>query len=337
MMNSAKKFINDPKQICNEALEGYLQAGKTLFHRVGEKNILVVNDLQENKIGILAGGGLAAEPLFPGYVGANMADCIVIGNINAAPSPFDILTGTQAIHQGSGVLYIYNNYCGDVMTFDMARELAMDEGIAVEDVCVYDNVGSAPLEKMTERKGNMGAIYAIKIAGGASTIVDDLQSLKAIVERARDNTRSLIIAGNSGHYLESGDKMFDMPPDEIEYGVGFHGEPGLFHDKLEPADKVVEKAMDILLADLNLKDDEEVVTMVNSMGATSITELFIINRKMNAVLKDNQINAHHNDMGFFYTSQDMVGFSITLMKLDEELKTYFDVSANSFSYKTLKS
>ena len=330
-----KKFINDPKQICNEAIEGYLEAGKNLFHRVGEKNILVVNDLKKNKIGILAGGGLAAEPLFPGYVGVNMADCIVIGNINAAPSPFDILTGTQAIHQGNGVLYIYNNYCGDVMTFDMAKELAMDEGIIVEDVCVYDNVGSAKLDKMAERKGNMGAIYVMKIAGGASTMVDNLQSLKAIVERARDNIRSLIVGGNSGHYLESGEKMFDLPPNEIEYGIGFHGEPGLFRDELEPIDQVVEKAMEILLADLDYQQDDEIVAMVNSMGATSITELFIINRKLNAILKEKAINIHHNDIGFFYTSQDMVGFSITLMKLDEELKTYFDVPANSFSYKRL--
>jgi phosphoenolpyruvate---glycerone phosphotransferase subunit DhaK len=332
-MSQVKKFINDPKQICDEAIAGYLDAEKAIFHRVGDKNVLVVNDLKKDKIGILAGGGLAAEPLFPGYVGVNMADCAVIGNVNAAPSPFDILSGTQAIHQGKGVLYIYNNYCGDVMTFDMAKELAVDEGITIEDVCVYDNVGSAPIEKMTERKGNMGAIYVIKIAGGASTMVDNLQHLKAIVERARDNTRSLIVAGGSGHYLESGDQMFDLPPDVIEYGVGLHGEPGLFRDKMEPVDRVVEKVMGILLSDLNCEKGDEVVAMVNSMGATSITELFIINQKLNKILKETAISVHHNDIGFFYTSQDMIGFSITLMKLDEELKSCFNVPANSFSYK----
>lgn len=332
-MQHTKKFINDPKQICNEAIQGYLEAENSIFHRVEEKNVLVVNDLQKNKIGILAGGGLAAEPLFPGYVGPGMADCTVIGNINAAPSPFDILSGTKAIDQKKGVLYIYNNYCGDVMTFDMAKELAMDEGIVVEDVCVNDNAGSAPIEKITERKGNMGAIYVIKIAGGASTLVDDIQKLKSIVETARDNTRSLIVAGDTGHYIESGDVMFEMPQDQIEYGVGLHGEPGLFRDKMEMVDAVVDKMMDILIPDLGCEKDDEVVAMVNSMGGTSITELFIINRKLNAILKEKAIKIHHNDIGFFYTSQDMVGFSITLMKLDAELKKYFDISAKSFSYK----
>jgi len=333
MMNRAKKFINDPQHICVEAIRGYLDAENAIFHQLGDKNVLVVNDLQKDKVGILVGGGMAAEPLFLGYVGVNMADCAVIGNINAAPSPFNILSGTKAIDQGKGVLYIYNNYCGDVMTFDMAKELAMDEGIVVKDVCVFDNVGSAPEEEINERKGNMGVIYVIKIAGGASTLVSDIEQLKAIIEKARDNTRSLIIAGNSGHYLESGDQMFDLPSDQIEYGVGFHGEPGLFRGPMQPVDLIVKKAMDILLADLHCEHGQEVVAMVNSMGATSITELFIINRQLNAILKENVIPVHHNDIGFFYTSQDMVGFSITLMKLDDELKLYFDIPANSFSYK----
>ena len=333
MMRHAKKFINDPDHICDQAVQGYLDAGNTIFHRAGDKNVLVANDLQPNKVGILVGGGLAAEPLFLGYVGENMADCAVIGNINAAPSPFDILAGTKAIHQGKGVLYIYNNYCGDVMTFDMAKELAMDEGIEIEDVCVFDNVGSAPIERLRERKGNMGAIYVIKVAGGASTMVESLAELKAIAEKARDNTRSLIIAGGSGHYLESGDLMFDLPKEQIEYGVGLHGEPGLFRAPMEHVDGIVNKAVDILLDDLPCGKGEEVVAMVNSMGATSITELFIINRQLNAILEERDVAIHHNDIGFFYTSQDMIGFSITLLKLDEELKTYFDVSANSFSYK----
>lgn len=331
-MKHSKKFINRPKQISDEAISGYLKASSDILHRVGEKNVLVVNDLPENKVGILTGGGLAAEPLFLGYVGKNMADCAVIGNINAAPSPFDILTGTQAIYQGKGVLYIYNNYFGDVMTFDMAQELAADEGIPVETVCVYDNAGSAPLDKMTNRKGNMGAIYVIKIAGAASTRIDDLQQLRRLVEKARDNVRSLIVAGDTGHYLESGDRMFEMPHNEVEYGVGLHGEPGLFRDKVEPVDRIVEKVMNILLPDLNCKKGDAVVAMVNSMGATSITELLIINRKLNEILDETSVSVVHNDVGFFYTSQDMIGFSITLMKLDEELMLFFNEPACSFSY-----
>lgn len=331
-MKHSKKFINHPKHIGSEAISGYLKASADILHCVGDKNILVANHIPKNKVGILTGGGLAAEPLFMGYVGKNMADCAVIGNINAAPSPFDILTGTQAIHQGKGVLYIYNNYFGDVMTFDMAQELAADEGITVETVAVCDNVGSAPREAIASRKGNMGAIYVLKIAGAASTRIDDLQELKKIVEKARDNTRSLIVAGDTGHYLESGDPMFTLPPDQIEYGVGLHGEPGLFRDKIEPVDRIVEKMMHILLPDLNCQKGDTVVAMVNSMGAASFTELLIINRKMNEILDAVSITVAHNDIGFFYTSQDMAGFSVTLMRLDEELMAYFQEPAESFSY-----
>jgi phosphoenolpyruvate---glycerone phosphotransferase subunit DhaK len=332
VMKHSKKFINHPKTIGDDVISGYLQASSDILHKVEDKNVLVANDIPENKVGILTGGGLAAEPLFMGYVGEKMADCAVIGNINAAPSPFDILTGTQAIHQGKGVLYIYNNYSGDVMTFDMAKELAADEGIVVEKVSVYDNVGSATLEKITSRKGNMGVIYVLKIAGAASTKIDDIHQLKVIVEKARDNTRSLIVAGDSGFYLESGEAMFEMPPDEIEYGVGLHGEPGLFRDKIAPVDCIVEKVMGILLPDLNCKPGDSVVSMVNSMGATSISELFIINSNVNETLNKRAVSVAHNDVGFFYTSQDMVGFSITLMKLDEELLTYFQEPTKSFSY-----
>jgi len=332
-MNHTKKFINDPKNICDEAIQGYLNAEKHLLHREGNKNVLVANTIKKDKVGILIGGGLAAEPLFLGYVGTNMADCAVIGNINAAPSPFDILAGTKAINQGKGVLFIYNNYFGDVMTFDMAKELATDEGIAVDEVCVNDNVGSAPKNKKHERKGNMGAIYVIKIAGGAATETQDLNELKRITEKAKENTRSLIIAGDTGYYLESGDSMFEIPDDQIEYGVGLHGEPGLFREPMQPVDNIVEKSVDILLNDLKYDSGDEMVAMVNSMGATSITELFLVNRKVTSILNNQAIKIHHNDIGFFYTSQDMVGFSITLMKLDSELKRYFDLPANSFSYK----
>jgi len=334
-MTIAKKFINDPENIPDQTVKGYLAAQRRTLKKVGDGNVLVARELPDSKIGVLIGGGIAAEPLFLGYVGKNMADCAVIGNVNAAPSPLYILEGSKTIDQGKGVLYIYNNYSGDAMSFDMAAELAQDENIQTQTVKVCDDVGSSPIGTIYERNGIMGAIYVIKIAGSASSEIHDLVELQRVVSDARDSTRSLIVAARSGYYLESGELMFQLPENTMNIATGLHGGPGLFSSEIKSADETVDIALEILLKDLDCQANDEVAVMVNSMGATSITELFILNHRIDQVLRKNNIAIHHTDVGFFYTSQDMVGFSITLMKLNNELKRYFDLPADSFSYKRL--
>jgi dihydroxyacetone kinase-like protein len=331
-MNMHDKFINDPSNIPNEAIEGCLLVSSNQIKRIGNGNVLVVDQMVKGKVGILIGGGMAAEPLFPGYVGKNMADCAVIGNINAAPSPTLILEGTRAINQNKGIIYIYNNYSGDILCFDMAEELAEEEGIQIRSVRVWDDAGSAPIEKISSRRGIVGAVLVIKVAGGASNLVDDLEELYRVTKEARDNTRSLIVVSRSGHYLENGEKMFDLPDGQIEIGVGLHGDPGFMKCEMMPVDKIVDIMMEKLLGELQCKQRDEIAILINSMGATSITELFIVNRRIDQIASIKGIKVHHTDIGYFYTSQDMVGFSISVIKLNGERKTFFDQPSNSFSY-----
>lgn len=332
-MSREKKFINDPKKISSEALAGYLFATSDYLHAEGSNHVIVANELSPGKVGILIGGGIAAEPLFMGYVGKNMADCAVIGNINAAPAPDLILKGTQAINRGKGVLYIYNNYPGDILCFDMAAELAEEEGIETRTVRNCDDVGSAPSDKRPERRGIVGAIQIIKVAAGAASTSLDLNDVFQVARRAGEQTSTLIVAAKSGSYLENGEMMFNLADDEIEIGVGFHGEPGLGRQKMKSADEIVDVVLDTLLADLHCKAGDRVAVLVNSMGATSITELFIINNRVTQTLPERGIELHRSDIGFFYTSQNMSGFSISMMKLDDELAVYYDLPAYSFSYK----
>jgi len=332
-MKNHNKFINDPSNIPSEAIEGYLMARSNQIRRIGDGNVLIVNQIMKQKVGVLIGGGMAAEPLFPGYVGKNMADCAVIGNINAAPSPDLILEGTRAINQNKGVIYIFNNYSGDILCFDMAEELAEEEGIQTKSVRVWDDAGSAPIEDISNRRGIVGAILVIKVAGGASNLVDNLEELYRITEEARDNTMSLIVVSRSGHYLENGEKMFDLPDGQIEIGVGLHGDPGFMRCEMMPVDEIVDIMMEKLLGELQCKRMDEVVILINSMGATSITELFMVNRRINQIASIKGIQIHNTDIGYFYTSQDMVGFSVSALKLNGERKTFFDQPSNSFSYK----
>ena len=185
-MTRAKKFINDPAAIPQEVTAGFLSANSDFLERVGKENVIKTRELAPDKVGILFGGGMTSEPLFMGYVGKNMADCAALGNINSAPTPFQILDGIQAIDQGRGVLLIYNNYMGDILSFDMAEELAEEIGIPTKSVRVWDDVGSAPLENMNERRGLTGIIPVIKIAGAAAGLLNDLEEVYRITSLARD-------------------------------------------------------------------------------------------------------------------------------------------------------
>lgn len=332
-MAKTKKFINDSKLIAEDMISGYVSAARHYVKRLGKYHVLVSNELLKEKVGIIIGGGIAAEPLFLGYVGKNMADCAVIGNIDAAPSPDSILEGVRAVNQGKGILFVYNNYPGDVLCFDMAAEMALDEGIETYTVRVWDEVGSIPSERANERRGVAGALLVIKIAGGAASVLSDLEEVYRVAVSARDNTRTLIVTSKSGSYLGNGELMFDLPDDEIEYGVGFHGEPGYLRTKMLPSDKIVDLVIDKLVDDLNCKSGDEVAIMLNSMGSTSIAELFILNKRISERLPEKGIFLYNTDVGFYYNSQDMGGFSLSLLKLNPELKKYYDLPAASFSYR----
>lgn len=328
----AKKILNDPKHVVPELIEGLLAAYGGRVRKVGDLNALVRADYPKGKVGLLVGGGSGHEPLFPAFIGKNLADGSACGNIFAAPSPDTVLAATRALHGGKGVLFVYGNYAGDNMNFDIAAEMAAEEGIPVKTVRVWDDVASAPQAKIQERRGIAGDLFVIKVAGGACAAAD-LEEAHRVTARARDATRSMGVAVAPGSIPETGAPTFELPADEIEIGMGLHGEPGVSRQKLLRADPLVDQMMERLLADLPFRGGDEVCALVNDLGSTTAMELWIVNRRVHEVLRRKGIRVHDTVIGSFCTCQEMAGFSITLMRLDAELKRYYDMPADSLAFR----
>ncbi len=281
---------------------------------------------------MLIGGGSGHEPVFHGFIGDRLADGAACGNIFAAPTPDIILETTRAVNRGRGVLYLYGNYAGDIMNFDIAAEMAADEGIEVKTVRIWDDVASAPPERVHDRRGIAGDLFMVKIAGGAAATLNDLGDVYRVAAKARDHVRSMGVAVAAGSIPETGELTFELPDDEIEIGMGLHGEPGVSREKLLPADPLVDKMMGKILPDLPFSAGDEVALLVNDLGATTMMELLIVNRRVRQILREKGIRVHDTVVGSYCTCQEMAGFSITLMKLDDELKRYYDLPARSVGF-----
>ena len=333
-MNKPKKIINDPKQVVPELLEGLVDAYNGDVQMLEHcRAALVRKNLKPNKVGLLVGGGSGHEPLFHGFIGEHMADGAACGNIFAAPPPDVIFNATKAVNRGKGVLYLYGNYAGDNMNFDIAAEMAEEEGIPVKTVRVWDDVASAPKHKQSERRGIAGDLPLIKIAGGVVASVPTLGEAADIVTRARDNTCSIGVALSAGSIPETGKYTFTLPEDELEIGMGVHGEAGVSREKLIPADLVAEKMVQQLFAEGIYKSGDSVYLLVNNLGSTTMMECLIVNRKVRKILKAEGIDVYDSDVGSYVTCQEMAGCSITFTKLDKDLKKFWDLPSSSFGYK----
>lgn len=328
-----KKVVNNPENVVAELLEGLTAAYGGAVKTLSNPGALVKTDLPSDKVGLLIGGGSGHEPLFPAFIGPGLADGSACGNVFAAPTPDIILEATKALDQGRGVLYLYGNYAGDNMNFDIAAEMAEEEGIRVKTVRVWDDAASAPLDQMEERRGIAGDLFVIKVAGAAARELSDLDEVYRVAVKARDNTRSMGVAIAPGSIPETGEPTFELPDDQIEIGMGLHGEPGVSREKMLPADALVDKMLDQLLPDLPFEAGDEVVLLVNDLGSTTMMELLIVNRRACQVLRDKGIEIYDTALGSYCTCQEMAGFSLTLMKLDDELKKYYDAPADSLSYR----
>jgi dihydroxyacetone kinase-like protein len=331
-MKPVKKIINDPKQVVEELLEGVVEASSGRIKPLSSVQALVKTHLPDGKVGLLIGGGSGHEPLFPGFIGDNMADAAACGNIFAAPTPDIILEATRSVHRGKGVLYLYGNYAGDNMNFDIAAEMAAEVGIPVKTIRVWDDVASAPPERAEERRGIAGDLFVIKIAGGAAAALDSLVEVQRVTAKARDSVRSMGVSIAAGSIPETREPTFELPDDEIEIGMGLHGEPGVARQKMLPADPLVDKMMDKILTDLPFRRGDEVVLLINDLGSTTMMELLIVNRRVRRILRDRGIAVHDTVVGSYCTCQEMAGFSITLMKMDDELKRYYDMPARSLGF-----
>jgi phosphoenolpyruvate---glycerone phosphotransferase subunit DhaK len=326
-----KKIINKPEDFVNETLSGILKAYPDQLRAVSDDLRAVVrkNAPIKGKVAIATGGGSGHLPLFLGYVGKGLADGAAVGNVFSSPTPEQILAVTNSIDGSVGVLYLYGNYQGDILNFDSAAEMAELEEINVETVLVTDDVASAPPEKWESRRGVAGLFFAYKIAGACADEMNDLNTVARVTRKAVENIRSMGVALSPCSLPEAGRPTFEINDDEMELGMGIHGEKGVKRDKLLTADEITEILVKEIINDLPFKNGDDVAILVNSFGATPREELYIMYRKAWEILNDAGIKIYKKYIGEYTTSLEMAGASITLFKLDAELKKYLDAPAKS--------
>lgn len=326
-----KKIINDPFAFVDEMLEGILRAHPDKLKAVSEDRRAIVraDAPVQGKVAISTGGGSGHLPVFMGYVGRGLADGVAVGNVFSSPSYEQMLEATRAINGGAGVLYLYGNYMGDRMNFDMAAEMAEMEGIPVRTVLASDDVASAPPEEAAKRRGVAGIFFAYKVTGAKA---EEGASLEEVTETARkvvENTRSMGVALSPCTVPAAGKPTFTIGEDEMEIGMGIHGEPGVHRGKLESADEITQTLINRIVEDLPFSAGDEVAILVNGLGATPKEELYLMYRKADEMLRQHGIGIYRPYVGEYATSLEMAGASITLMRLDDELKRLLDAPAES--------
>ena len=326
-----KKIMNAPEHFVDEMLLGILAAHPHQLRSAGNdlRSIVKAGSGKKNKVGIATGGGSGHLPLFLGYVGDGLLDGCAVGGVFQSPSADQMLEVTKAIHQGAGVLYIYGNYGGDIMNFDMAAEMADMEDIHVEQVIAGEDVASAPRGEESKRRGVAGIFYVYKTAGAMADEGAPLDEVKRIAEKACANVRSMGVALTPCILPEVGRALFSLGENEMEIGMGIHGEPGIRRGALQKADDIVQQMTEQILPDLPYQKGDEVSVLLNGLGATPREELYIMTRKLHELLKDKKIKVFNTYVGEFATSMEMAGASISLLKLDEELKRLISKPANS--------
>lgn len=320
-----KKIINDPKQVVDESVAGFGLAHADLVRIETDPLAVIRADAPiAGKVGIVSGGGSGHEPLHAGYVGFGMLDAAVPGAVFTSPTPDPILNATKAVDGGSGVLHIVKNYTGDVLNFETAADLAAADGIEVRAVVTNDDVAVKDSLYTAGRRGVGGTVIVEKIAGAAAERGDSLEEVAAIAERVNANARSMGLALSPSIVPHAGEPSFTLADDEIEIGIGIHGEPGRERIKLEPADRLVDRLLGPIVEDLPFESGERVLLFVNGMGGTPLIELYIAYRRAAESLAEQGIAVERSLVGNYITALEMQGMSITLVKLDDEMIELWD-------------
>ncbi|HTW29475.1 MAG TPA: dihydroxyacetone kinase subunit DhaK [Acetobacteraceae bacterium] len=331
-----KKLINEPHDVIEDMLAGIVAAhpGHVRLLPDSPRSLVSIAAPRPGKVGIVVGGGSGHEPAFLGYVGRGIADAAAVGNPFASPGPEPIVEATKAVHGGAGVLYLYGNYAGDVMNFDMAAELCAFEDIAVRTVLVTDDVASAPREEADRRRGVAGGFFVFKAAGAAADLGRDLDGVEAAARHANALVRTMGVALEPCSLPATRTPNFNLGPDEIELGIGIHGEPGVEKGPMRAADAVADEILDRVMAELHTPPGSRVAVLVNGMGATPLMELYVIARRVLHRLADRRIGVHRTFVGNFVTALEMAGCSISLLVLDDELTTLLDHPADCVMFRT---
>jgi len=325
-----QRILNNPEHYVDEMLEGVYAAHPDLVKYINDdKRCYVTTRKKAGKVGIATGGGSGHLPLFMGYVGEGMLDGASIGGVFQSPSADQMAAVTREINSGAGVLYIYGNYTGDIMNFEMAQELVDFDDIKVMHVLGADDVASAPKGEEKKRRGVAGIYFVFKCAGAAADCMLPLEEVARVAQKAADNVRTFGVALSPCIVPENGKANFTVEPGQMELGMGIHGEPGVEVCPLKTADEIVDYMMGRILPDLPFQSGDEVAVLVNGLGGTPLEELYIMYRRVHQILEQKGIKAVFSKAGEYATSMDMMGASISVMKVDDELKKYLKMPCNT--------
>lgn len=327
-----KKLINAIDQVENQMVTGMAKAYPQYLRKLDCGNVVVRADKKEGKVALISGGGSGHEPAHGGYVGTGMLDAAVAGAVFTSPTPDQIYEGIKAIATDKGVLMVIKNYTGDVMNFEMAREMAEMEGIKVDQVVVNDDVAVDNSLYTVGRRGVAGTVFVHKIAGALAETSADLEDVKQIAEDVIANVRTMGMAIRPCTVPAAGVPGFELGDDEMEVGIGIHGEPGTHRETLKSADEIVDMLLDKILADIDYSGSE-VAVMINGSGATPLMELFILNNRVADVLAEKGIKVYRTFVGEYMTSLEMEGFSISLLRLNDRMKELLDAHADTPAFK----
>lgn len=334
MSNNMQKIINDPSLVVDQMLEGFVKANSDLVSTTENERVLKYKNAPvKGKVGVVTGGGSGHKPAFVGYIGRNMVDAVAVGELFSSPPAQMFYDAIREADAGAGVAILYGNYAGDNMNVAMAIEQAEDDGILVGKVVANDDVPSAPSSDRSRRRGVAGEILMWKVGGAKAAMGGSLEEVLAVAQKAIDNTRSMGVGLSPCILPEVGHPNFTIEPGTMEIGIGHHGEPGIEVAPLESAEQIARRMCDVILTDLPFKSGDEVVVLVSGLGSTPLMEQYILYGEVEKILESKGIKVHKSLVGNYFTSLEMAGATLSVMRLDDELKECFDYEADAVSFK----
>lgn len=329
-----QKIINNPGNVVDEMLQGFVSVYSDLVTVTDNERVLKYKYAPvENKVGIVTGGGSGHKPAFIGYIGHNMVDAVAVGELFSSPPAQMFYDAIREADGGKGVAVLYGNYAGDNMNVAMAMELASDDGIKVGKVVANDDVPSAPASDRNKRRGVAGEILMWKVGGAKASMGGSLEEVLAAAQKAIDNTRSMGVGLSPCAIPEVGHPNFVIEPGTMEVGIGHHGEPGIEVAPLETAEQIAERMCNVVMPDMPFVENDEVLVLISGLGSTPAMELYILFNEVKKIMDVKGIKIYKALVGNYFTSLEMAGATLTVMKLDEELKSCIDFEAESVGLK----
>ena len=328
-----QRILNNPDDIVDEMLKGFLKVHADIVEATDNGRVVKARNIPADKVGVVTGGGSGHKPAFIGYIGENMCDAVAVGEICSSPTAAAFLDAFKAADQGKGVACLYGNYSGDNMNVKMAVKMAKKQGIEVKTVAANDDAASAPRDQREKRRGVAGEILMWKVGGAKAAMGGSLDEVIEAARKAIDNTRSVGIGLTPCTLPAVGHPNFEIKDGTMEVGIGHHGEPGIEVCELETAAQMAKRMVDVVIPDYPFQSGDEVVVLVSGLGATPVMELYVLYDEIDRLLADQGIKTHKAYVGNYFTSLDMMGATLTVMKLDEELKELIDMAAYNMGLK----